>query len=32
MHLKKIDIFKKLSDFQVLIYQNQMIHIKDVCI
>ncbi|CAD8171918.1 unnamed protein product [Paramecium octaurelia] len=32
MHLKKIDIFKKLSDFQVLIYQNEMIHIKDVCL
>ncbi|CAD8122599.1 unnamed protein product [Paramecium sonneborni] len=32
MRLFKTEIFQKLSDYQVQIYQNQMVHFKDICI
>ncbi|CAD8121628.1 unnamed protein product [Paramecium sonneborni] len=32
MRLFKTEIFQKLSDYQIQIYQNQMVHFKDICI
>ncbi|CAK63939.1 unnamed protein product (macronuclear) [Paramecium tetraurelia] len=32
MRLFKTEIFQKLSDYQVQIYQNKMVHFKDICI